>query len=69
LEVIYLVDEIEVSENKEALIVLAGTVAGAATSFVASLPIPLEIKAPATALASSMMGAILLYWKNKVNKQ
>ena len=41
-----MVDEIEVSENKEALIVLAGTVAGASTTFVASLPIPLEIKAP-----------------------
>ena len=37
---ICLVDEIEVSENKEALIVLAGTVAGAATTFVASLTIP-----------------------------
>jgi hypothetical protein len=34
-----LVDEIEVSENMEALIVLAGTVAGAAATFVASLPI------------------------------
>jgi len=44
-----LVDEIVVSENQEALIVLAGTVAGAATSFVASLPIPLEIKAQAVA--------------------
>jgi len=44
LEVICLVDEIEASENK-ALIVLAGTVAGAATTFVASLPIPPEIKA------------------------
>ena len=64
-----MVDEIEVSENKEALIVLAGTVAGAATIFVASLPIPLEIKAPSTALASTVTGAILLYWKNKVNKQ
>jgi hypothetical protein len=64
-----LVDEIEVSENKEALIVLAGTVAGAATTFVASLPIPLEIKAPATVLASTVTGAILLYWKSKVNKQ
>jgi hypothetical protein len=69
LEVICLVDKIEVSENKEALIVLAGTVAGAATTFVASLQIPLEIKAPATALASTVTGAILLYWKNKVNKQ
>jgi len=41
-------NEMEVSENQEALIVLAGTVAGAAT-FVASLPIPLEIKAQAVA--------------------
>ena len=63
-----LVDEIEVSENKEALIVLAGTVAGAATTFVASLPIPLEIKTPAVALATTVTGAILLYWKSKVNK-
>ncbi len=63
-----MVDEIEVSENKEALIVLAGTVAAAATTFVASLPIPLEIKAPATALASAVTAAILFYWKNKVNK-
>jgi hypothetical protein len=52
LEVICLVDEIEVSENREALIVLAGTVAGAATTFVASLPIPLEIKAPVVVLVS-----------------
>jgi hypothetical protein len=64
-----LVDEIEVSENREALIVLAGTVAGAATTFVASLPIPVEIKVPVVALASTVTGAILLYWKNKVNKQ
>ena len=64
-----MVDEIEVSENKEALIVLAGTVAGAVTTFVASMPIPLEIKAPATALASTVTGAVLLYWKNEVNKK
>jgi hypothetical protein len=51
------------------LIVLAGTVAGAATSFVASLPIPLGIKAPAAALATTVTGAILLYWKSKVNKK
>jgi hypothetical protein len=59
--VICLFGEIGVSENKEALIVLAGTIAGAATTFVASLPIPLEIKAPATTLASTATGAILLY--------
>jgi hypothetical protein len=68
-EVICLIGEIEVSENKDALIVLAGTVADAATTFVASLPIPLESKAPVVELASTVTGAILLYWKNKVNKQ
>ena len=64
-----MVDEVEVSKNREALIVLAGTVAGAATTLVASLPISLEIKAPAIVLASTVTGAILLYWKNKVKKQ
>jgi hypothetical protein len=44
-----LVDEVEVSENKEALIVLAGTVAGAATSFVAALPLAAEVKIPVVA--------------------
>ena len=63
-----MVDEIEVSENRDALIVLAGTVAGAATAFAASLPIPLEIKAPSTALVSTVTGEILLFWKSKVNK-
>ena len=63
-----MVDEIEVSENKEALIVLAGTVAGAATTLVASLPIPMEIKAPVVAFVGSVTGGILFYWKTKVNK-
>jgi hypothetical protein len=53
-----LVDEIEVSENKEALIVLAGTVADAATTFIASLPLPLKIKAPVVAdYASNLMNS------------
>ena len=55
-----MIDEIEVSENKEVLIVLAGTVAGAAATFVASLPIPLEIKAPVVAdYASNFMNSSL----------
>ena len=54
-----MVDEIEISENK-ALLVLAGTVAGAATSFVASLPIPLEIWAQVVAdYASNLMNSSL----------
>ena len=50
-------------------IVLAGTVVGAATTFIASLPIPLKIKASSTASPSTVTGEILLYWKTKVNKQ
>jgi hypothetical protein len=69
LEVICLVENIEVSENKEALIVLAGTVAGAATTFVAALPIVAEIRVPMVAFVGSVTGAILFYWKTKVNKQ
>ena len=64
-----MVYEIEVSGNKEALIVLAGTVAAAGTTFVASLPIPIEIKGPVVAFVGSVSGAILLYWKTKINKQ
>jgi len=69
LEVTCLVDEIEVSENREALIVLAGTVAGATTTLIAALPIPAEIKIPTAAFIGSISAATLLYWKNKVNKQ
>ena len=64
-----MVDDVKVSENTEALIVLVGTVAGAVTTFIATLPIPLEIKAPVVALATAVTGAILVYWKTKVNKQ
>jgi hypothetical protein len=60
LEVICLVDVIAVSENGEALIVLASTVAGAATTFVASMPITLEIKFPVVALATNVTGRVLL---------
>ena len=70
LEVNYgLVNDIEVSENKEALIVLAGTATGATTTLIAALPIPAEIKVPTVAFVGSISAAILLYWKNKVNKQ
>jgi hypothetical protein len=69
LEVICLVDEIEVSENMEALIVLAGTVAAQLLRLLLLCRSPLEIKAPATALASTVTRTILLYWKSKVNEQ
>lgn len=52
-----MVYEIEVSENKEALMVLAGTVA---TTFVAALPLSLEVKALLVAdYASNFMNCSL----------
>ncbi len=64
-----MVNSIEVSENKEALIVLAGTATGTTTTLIAPLPIPTEIKAPTVAFVGSISAAILVYWKNKVKKQ
>ena len=61
-------DNIEVCENTEALIVLGSTIFGGATTFVGALPIPLEIKAPTVGFLATATGAILIYWKAKVNK-
>jgi hypothetical protein len=58
---------VETTENKEAALVLAGTIAAGATAFVAALPLPNELKAPVIALTGTVSGALLLYWKNRVN--
>ena len=63
-----MVDEIIVSENSEALIVLAGTVLASVGTFIASLPFPIEYKAPVVALFGAVSAAVLIYWKAKVNK-
>lgn len=57
----------ETSENKEAVIVLAGTIAAGVTTFIAALPLPVEIKAPVIGLFGTISGAVLLFWKTKVN--
>lgn len=59
----------DTSENGEAAIVLGATVAAAATTYIAALPIPLEIKTPTITLTGSIATAIFLYWKTRVNKQ
>lgn len=58
---------VEVSENKEAAIVLAGSISLAVTTYIAALPIPSEIKVPTVALLGSVSAAILAFWKGKVN--
>jgi hypothetical protein len=57
----------DTSENNEALIVLTGTLVAAATSFIAALPFPNEVKVPVITLVGAVSAAILIYWKTKVN--
>ena len=59
----------ETSENKEAAIVLAGTLAAAVTTYIAALPIPAEIKVPTVTFIGAVSAAILVFWKTQVNKQ
>ena len=58
----------DTTENKEALIVLAGSIGTAITGLVSALPIPTEIKVPLVAFIGSISAAILVYWKTQVNK-
>jgi hypothetical protein len=60
-------DELQTSENKEAVIVLAGSLSLAATTYVAALPIPAEIKVPTVVLIGTVGASILAFWKKKIN--
>jgi len=57
----------DTSENKEATIVLFGSIVSGLTGFLAAAPIPAEWKAPAITLTVVVAGAVLLFWKTKVN--
>lgn len=59
----------QASENKEAAIVAAETITFAAATYIATLPISLEIKLPIVALIGSVGAAIFAYWKAKVNTE
>ena len=61
-------DNLTTSENKEALIVLGSTVSTAISAFTAAAPLPLEWKLPVSGLTATITGAVLAYWKLKVNK-
>jgi len=58
---------VDISENSEALVILCESIFAAASGSIASLPIPLEIKAPIVTLTTSIAGAIFVYWKAKIN--
>lgn len=57
----------ETTENKEAAIVLAGSLSLAAAAYVSALPIPAEIKVPTVTFMGAVSAAILAFWKTKVN--
>jgi hypothetical protein len=59
---------VDMSENAEATLVLAGTIGTAATTYIATLPIPVEIKIPTITLTGTISAALLAFWKTKVNK-
>ncbi len=58
----------DMTENQEAGLVLAGKVMTAVTTFVATIPIPLEWKVPIASLVGAVDVAIFAFWKAKVNK-
>ena len=58
---------VETTENQEGIIILVTTISSAATGFVAAIPLPLEWKAPIISLTTAITGAVLYYWKTKVN--
>jgi len=56
------------SEGQEATIVAIGTTATALSAYVASQPIPDEIKVPVCIITGAIGVALLTFWKTKVNK-
>lgn len=57
------------SEGQEATVVAIGTTATALAAYVASQPIPDQIKAPICVITGAIGVALLTFWKTKVNKQ
>ena len=60
-------NSVNMSENEEAALVLLSNIGSAVTVFVAASPIPIDWKAPLTALCGTITAAIFTYWKKKVN--
>lgn len=58
---------VETTENKEAVIVLISAVSSGIAGFLAAAPIPTEWRMPLIGLAATVTGAVLLFWKLKVN--
>jgi len=57
----------DTSENGEAALVAAETIAFSTATYVMTLPVPMEIKLPIATLIGSVGGAIFTYWRVRVN--
>lgn len=57
----------EMSENKEALVILVESVFAAVFGMVGTLPIPVEYKAPLMSMVGAIATAIFVYWKQSIN--
>lgn len=61
-------DNITVSEPKEAGLVLIGDLAAITGTFLGTAPIPVEWKTPIVAAAAAIWVSIRAYWYTKINK-
>ena len=60
--------DFDMSENKEALIVLAETIIAALAAFILGTNyLPGDLEVPVSAMLGAIATAILLFWKQKVN--
>lgn len=57
----------KMSENEEAGIILGSTIVTAATVFASQAPLPAEWKIPIVTFLTAIDGAILAWWRLKVN--
>ena len=61
-------DNVEISENREATLMSIAVGAGAVGTYIATQPIPDVIKVPVVTILGAFSIGILAYWKAKVNK-
>jgi hypothetical protein len=57
----------KLSQNEELGVVLGSTIMTAITTYATQIPLPAEIKAPTVTLLAAVDGAILTWWRLKVN--
>lgn len=62
-------DNVEMSENSEAGLVIISMAGSGIIGFLAAIPLPIEWKAPIVTLIGTITTIVTLYWKHFVNKK